>query len=272
MSRSLWQLILGAVEEREWPDSESASERSAKHYEAGLDMVNSYRGQPDVLVEALEHFQNCESSGYANAGIAAVLMTAAYERGDAYDGDGLRVAESYLKEAQKTLQARPEVDHLAAKLCLLRNHDSEARRILDELGNTGPSSFFVSSVELWYWYNKRDIRNAKRAFEVARRLARSAAQRELIANQMAGCYQSFGDPAEAISAYRGITELAPDDPWAWHNLSIQYLQGGDIKQAENCNTKALRLMDFPAAREMQQAIRERKGGFLNSLGRMFGSN
>lgn len=272
MSSPVWGKILDAVERREWPPGNSTSEDSMAHFEAGLDSVNSYRGQSEVFLDALKQFQSCESNAHAKAGIAAVLMTASYQNGNAYDLDGLAAAESYLTEAQRALPGRPEIEHLHAKLCLLRQQDDDARRILDGLHQNSPASFFTSSIEVWYWYNRRDIEMARTSFEVAKPLARTAAQRELIANQMAGCYQSFGDPADAISAYREIADVAPEDPWAWHNLSIQLLDTGKIREAEKCNTKALQLMEFQAAREVQDAIRQQKGGFWNWLRGLFRSN
>lgn len=260
MNRPLWRKILDAVEKREWSPGNSNSEVSRARFETGLDNVNSYRGQSEVFVDALKQFQSCESDAHAKAGIAAILMAASYQRGDTYDLEGLSAAESYLTAAQRALPGRPEIEHLHAKLCLLRQQDDEARRILDGLHQESSSCFFTCSVEVWYWYNRRDIEMARASFEVAKPLARSAAQRELIANQMAGCYQSFGNPADAISAYREITEIAPDDPWAWHNLSIQLLDTEEIREAKKCNITALRLMEFPAAREVQATIRQRQGG------------
>lgn len=248
MSYTLWRELLDLVRQSEWPHEESTSESSQYLYESGLDLVNSYRGHPAALVEALKQFRACGSAGYAKAGIAAVLMTAAYIRGDTYDSGGLNAAESYLTEAQQMLPDRAEIEHLAAKLCLLRQQDNDARRILDSLQRTSPNDFFTASIDLWYWYNKRDIQEAKASFEKARALAKSGEQRNLVANQMAACYQTFGDPADAITAFREITAVAPDDPWAWHNLSIQLLQSGSVDEADRCNAKALQLMEFPAAR------------------------
>jgi tetratricopeptide (TPR) repeat protein len=272
MSQTLWQELLDLVRQTDWPHEESTSEGSQGVYESGLDLVNSYRGHPDILVEALKQFRACGSAGYAKAGISAVLMTAAYERGDSYDSGGLKAAESYLTEAQQILPDRAEIDHLAAKLCLLRKQDNDARRILDKLKRASPNDFFTASIDLWYWYNTRDIQKARASFEKAKTLAKSGEQRDLIANQMAGCYQTFGDPADAITAFREITAVAPDDPWAWHNLSIQLLQSGSIDEADRCNAKALQLMEFPAAREVQSAICKRKGGFWSWLSSLFRSN
>ena len=97
MSNTLWVQILQLVRQKDWPHEESTSNGSQSRYEAGLDLVNSYRGDPDIL-DALEQFQTCGSAGYAKAGIAAVLMTSAYERGDDYYSSGLLSAEAYLTE------------------------------------------------------------------------------------------------------------------------------------------------------------------------------
>jgi hypothetical protein len=51
MSNVLWRQILDLVQQRDWPCEKSVSEGSQRHYEAGLDLVNSYRGHPEPLVD-----------------------------------------------------------------------------------------------------------------------------------------------------------------------------------------------------------------------------
>jgi len=78
MADPLWMELRQFAQQIAWPTAMAADPESRVVYEAGLDMVNSYSGDPAVLVKALRQFGQCRSAAYANAGIAAVLMIGSY--------------------------------------------------------------------------------------------------------------------------------------------------------------------------------------------------
>jgi hypothetical protein len=49
-------------------------------------------------------------------------------------------------------------------------------------------------------------------------------------------------------------------------MSVMYVRLDRFKEADQCNKRALSLMDFGAAREIEQVIKQNRGG----LGRLFG--
>src|SRR5215208_7054074 len=71
------------------------------------------------------------------------------------------------------------------------------------------------------------------ASSAACRRERAASVEELYAARMAGLsYLQRNQLAEAESAFRKITELAPDDPLGYANLGLTYLQSGRLPDAE----------------------------------------
>ena len=49
MSNTVWQQVLDAVKAMDWPAGGSATAQDKTTYEAGLDVTNSYRGDPAVF-------------------------------------------------------------------------------------------------------------------------------------------------------------------------------------------------------------------------------
>ncbi len=138
--------------------------------------MNSFHGDPDPLFKALEKFKACGSGAYAKAGIAAVLISASYDSGDSYEEDGLKAAASYLTQARRVLANRPEIDHLAALLCILLKRREQARQILDKLQKAYPNSYYVASIEVWYWYDVGDLEKAEASFQIGKEFAKTKVQ------------------------------------------------------------------------------------------------
>jgi hypothetical protein len=90
MSDSLYQDILQVAHRIEWPTNRAIIVGSQSIYEQGLDLLNTYRGHPQVLLEALKIFQAANVLPYALAGLSATLGLAYYESGKDFDEEGLK--------------------------------------------------------------------------------------------------------------------------------------------------------------------------------------
>ncbi len=256
MDQPLWMEFNALVKRGKWPEDGAMLETSRRQYLLGLELVNSFHGDPDPLFKALEKFKACGSGAYAKAGIAAVLISASYDSGDSYEEDGLKAAASYLTQARRVLANRPEIDHLAALLCILLKRREQARQILDKLQKAYPNSYYVASIEVWYWYDVGDLEKAEASFQIGKEFAKTKVQSLRLASQRAGCYLRHANPHDAIEPLRMVTEMDPDDPWGWHNLSIGLFRAGKLRQAKRCNAEALALMEFEAARQVEKTLRE----------------
>lgn len=73
----------------------------------------------------------------------------------------------------------------------------------------------------------------------------------------------------AQNAYKEAIHFDNSNPLIWHKLSIVHWQLEDVDEADKANQQTLRLKDFPAARQLEEKIKEKKseGGFF---GRLFG--
>lgn len=262
---SLWSELIEVIDEKDWPAANDFDPKSRQAYETALDTLDTYKGEPSVLIDALDEFEECGSSSYANAGISAVLMFGSYLNGDSYDEDGLKEAARFLKRALRDAPGRTEIAFLEVRLALLRGQNAKARKLLDELQIASPHDFHVLSVELWYWYNQRNLPKAESWYPRLKAAASNQGRKLTAAQQMAGCYMACNAMEKAEAAYRDVTDANPKDPWAWHNLSLIQLQLGKLDDAEESNSQALELMEFPVALEMQRLIQVRKSGFWGRL-------
>lgn len=89
-------------------------------------------------------------------------------------------------------------------------------------------------------------------------------------NRMASMESNKSDFGDAIKLYRRVVALDPQDPWAWHNLSWIYLEQGDLDNAEECNARALAIMDFGMARLIQRDIRAERNEANKKLPSIWG--
>ncbi len=57
-------------------------------------------------------------------------------------------------------------------------------------------------------------------------------------------------------------KVKPDDVWAWHKMSVMLLRLNNYKDAELCNRQALSIIDFDAARGVQEELKRLTGGAI----------
>lgn len=66
------------------PANDTPDKSGYLEYQAGLDVILTYRGHPDTLDEAITHFVACEVRPYTFAGFAIVIKNASYLSGGQY--------------------------------------------------------------------------------------------------------------------------------------------------------------------------------------------
>ena len=60
----------------------------------------------------------------------------------------------------------------------------------------------------------------------------------------------------SFTVYNNLAKLTPNDPWMWHNMSLLHLRKGKLVQAWKCNKKALEIMPFENAFNIQRLMRK----------------
>lgn len=256
MSDTLVQYFVGLLKQITLPTSTTITEDGQEIFERGCDVMLTYRGHYDTLMQALRLFLATEIRPYACAGIAQVLNTASYISGDESDPEGERLALQWFTQAQETNPYRFEINVLEPGFYSFRKDRQKVRALLDRLGSNpeARSSFRYALGEMWYWDRANDLSLVRQWNETAFGIARNNIQRLYALNALAGIYLGKRMNDDALALYHEVVKINPRDPWAWHNMSILYRGKGDYANAGNCNDRALRIMDFGAARDVQKSL------------------
>jgi len=255
MSNQLVTQIIDFVNHVNWPTLGSITPQSQRIYEQGLDRLMLYRGDPKVLLAALKIFSETNSLPYAYAGVAATLMSASYDHGDVYDQTGLALARIWLEKAQSYEAHRLEINCLEADLYVREKQYSHARLILDYFQQNRLQSFQVCRIEMEYWSGVRNLAEVERWFERSMQCALTPAHQTDALHHIAGCYLRNQNLPKALAFYKKIEKLSPQDPWLWHNMSIIYFRLKRYDKARRYNQKALSLMEFLAARNVEKDLK-----------------
>jgi tetratricopeptide (TPR) repeat protein len=241
-----------------WPQETILSTESQAIYEHGMDMLNMYRGHPQVLVDALKVFQDCGSQAYAAAGCASALMISAYESGDDYSAEGLELARPWLIKAQELAPNHVEIDFLEAELYIYLRQNEFARSVLDYLNTAdGPKHFYLCLSELYYWYAQKNQEQYQHWYDLAILQATNKGRQICLLSRAAGFFLALEEWKKVIGIYRDLAALDPEDPWLWHNVSLAYYHLERYDKAQQANKKALEIMDFEVAREMEALLKNK---------------
>lgn len=257
MSETLSEQLNELIHKVEWPRENTLTAESQAIYEQGIDTLNMYRGHPQVLLDALKIFQKCGSQAYAAAGCAYALILSAYESGDNYSVEGLELARTWLIKAQELAPNHVEIDFIEADLYIQLKEYENARLVLDQLDQTTPQHFYVCLSELYYWYAQRQQEQYQTWYDLALPQATNKTRQICLLSRAAGFFLAVQEWKKVIGVYRNLAALDPEDPWMWHNLSLAYYHLERYDKAQQANQKALEIMDFPVAREMEQILKKK---------------
>lgn len=234
--------------------------QSRRIYEQGLDIINAYRGDPTFFVEGLRAFQATKSCPYAYAGVAFTFAMAAYGYGgEPGNRRGLKKAMEWLEKSQYLEPDRVEINFIEAVIYVNDGQLDNGRAVLDYLNQQDGKNYYLCLTEMNYWYKRNSEQNYLPWAQRAMDLADSDSRRALVTNGLAGFYLKQGRYDQSIKLYRQVAQLDPNDPWAWHNMSIMLVQMKQFKEAKRCNERALNLMEFGAARMIEEEINKNLG-------------
>lgn len=259
MDNELVADILRLVQAMSWPDEIIVGGESERRYRAATDLLLMYRGDPALLYEALHMLAECGSQPYAYAGIAKTLMSAAYEQGFTHDPIGLAEATSWLRRAQEKVGNCVEINYLDAALYMCAGNMRSARLVLDYFQKHKVELIYICFAEMQYWIRLSQIAEMERWFRRANTLSQEPIHRLWALSALADGYMADQKWDSCIQTYNLAITLFPEDPWVWHNLSIAYIRVRNFQDAVRCNQKALSIMQFPAALEIEETLLKRIG-------------
>ncbi len=256
--------LIETVNRHHWPSAHRMDARALRAYTRGLDQVNAYRGDPAIYFDALRTFSQTESTAFASAGVAFTLTMASSGRKPYLAG--FEEAIRWLEKAQEWEPDFVDINFIEAVIYLNTGQIENGRLVLDHLSQQEADNYYVCLTEMNYWQQK----NANESFvkwlrKASNKLANKRLRQAYTLNALAHLYLSEGRLNNALEIFTDITKLTPDDPWAWHNMSYIFLELDKVKEAKQCNERALGIMDFQSARDIQEKIRQQRGG----LSRLF---
>lgn len=242
-----------------WPEDTRTTAEQRVLFDQGIDVTNSFRGHPDTLVEALKLFVGSGSRPYAFAGAGYVMGSASYLKGGDYDQHGLETALSWLAKAQEIAPNTPEIDVIEAVIYLQMKRLDNTRKILDHVAGQGTPNYHLCVTYMSYWDSKKDIPQMEHWHKRALEQADTDTRRVFAMTALASAYMMNKMSDKAIEGFKHVLQLNPTDPWAWHNISYMLTHKGQYKEAYFHNQKALGLMDFGVAREIEKYLKTKLG-------------
>jgi tetratricopeptide (TPR) repeat protein len=255
------------IQQAAWPMEHRLTMQSRRIYENGLDIVNAYRGHSGIYIEALKIFQGTNSCPYAYAGIAFTLtMASSGEDNVNAVRRGFQKALDWLEKSQAVEPDRPEINFVEAVIYINRGQLENGRLILDHLTTQDPRNYYLCLTEMNYWRRQGDEQRYLHWVHQAMEGANNNHRHAYVLNALAGFHLDKRRYDKSIKLYQKVVEINPHDSWAWHNMSTMLVKMKQFKEAKICNERALKIMDFGAAREIEQEIKKNLGG----LSRLFG--
>ena len=260
--------LLEVIAKARWPGTHRTNGSIRAQYAQGLDMVNAFRGDPQIYVHALSQFQAIDSCAYAYAGIAYTLTKVSTQGENQIDPTGYNAALEWLEKAQEWEPNQLEINFIEAVLYIRSGQMENGRLILDHIAPAEPDNYYFCLTEMSYWRRlkrrEKEMQWLKQTYE----FATSSARQIYVINTLAAYRMKEGDFTSAIKHYHQVVKINPQDAMAWHNMSYMFLELGNVENAGMCNEKALGIMDFHAAREVGKLIQEKKPkGFFHKLRR-----
>lgn len=242
-----------------FPGGMEFTEEANAFFRYGNDLVYAYRGDSNLLMQASKAYFATENRAYAHAGAASVLGSASYIGGGKYYKKGLQEAFHLIQNAKNFAPDMYEIELIEVSLYRAADDMDMFEYTLKNLARL-PESNTESSfawMQMRYWMKRKDMKLVRHWFEVASKRAEheNDVRRMGIFFTMADALANIKEYTdEAIALYRKVTQLNPGDPWAWHNMSLLYMDKKDYEKAGECNRKALDLMNFKNAEGVMQDL------------------
>jgi tetratricopeptide (TPR) repeat protein len=221
------------------------------------------------LAAALRALQTGDSRPYLFAGIAYILLIAAREADGSYARSGLIAAMEWLEKAQSLEPDVLLINAVEAFIYIYGGEYDNARLVLDYLAGQESDNHYVILAEIAFWQTQKELEQATQWYVKGIKLAATVPQRIRLKRELGDCFLQFGILDKALIIYKEVVQFDAENAWLWHNMSVVYWHQKNYQEAARCNKKALALLDFPPARQMETAV-NRKLNPTGPLGRLFG--
>jgi tetratricopeptide (TPR) repeat protein len=268
MGKKLVEKLLPGLQKMKPPTDPQASEQGSRAFEIGLENVDSYKGDPQVYVDALGIFQSGQSRPFFFAGAAYVLISASREQDGTYDPTGLKAAMSLLEKAQEIEPDVTLINMIEALIYCYNGRYEDAHLVLDYLHQQKPDYFYLNLIELILAQQEGEVEIAGIWYGKTVNSAVNVPQRLRLQSRMGDFYLEHGVYDKALVMFKEAAHFDKDNFQLWHKVSVCFYRQGELEEAKYYNHRVLRMNDYPPARQLQGKLRER-GINTGLLGKLF---
>ncbi|MEM7801270.1 MAG: hypothetical protein AAF633_18905 [Chloroflexota bacterium] len=247
--------IYGNAYKVPYPTRQTITPADRTAYEAFTKKLSDYSGLPEQQIDAFEVLIRQESEPLFAIGMARMIQSLAYMRGNQHDKSLMDDSQSWLNRALTIAPDDIDVILSAANVYEASHEHEKVKDLIDRALDQAPDLYKVKLAQFKYLRRYGTIRQVKKAFQAFDLESMGPEERFRIHALAGDAYLGKSEWKDAISHYRKCTVENPDHPWIWHNMSIAYHRLRRYYMAYRCNRKALQLMPFGAAMEMGKEIR-----------------
>jgi tetratricopeptide (TPR) repeat protein len=234
------------------PEAEAASAFDAGWYR----LESAQGGDTGQLLEAAQWFhrglQWLQRAPWVWLGLAEVAIQLSYDHGDEYDNEGIDWAIGLVDRALAIEPGNVDAAALKADALML------AGRFKD-----GSAAVRGLPTDHWRVCTAMGRLCAVSGNTIVRRTAWKSAfanapprRKPALANRLATELWDLGRVDEAIDTMHDAIALKPEHAWAHFNLAMMLSRLGRGEEAMTSVRRALSILDFPAARSLEQRLSE----------------
>lgn len=269
MGKKLVQRLLPGLQKVQLSPETKATPQGQKAYEIGLEAVDSYKGDPKTLVDALGTFQSGRSRPFTCAGIAYVLVAASRERDGTFDQTGLDAAMAWLEQAQETEPDILLINMIEALIYAYSGRLDDARLVLDYLHQQG-NHYYLNVAEMVLAQQQGEIEIAGLWYGKAVQAAINVPQKLRLQSRMGDFYLAHNVLDKALVMFKEAAHFDKNNYQVLHKISLAFYRQGELAEAEQYNQRVLRMKDYPPARQLEAKLKEELGTDSGRLGKLFG--
>ena len=269
MGQKLVKKLLPGLKKMALPTSPDATPQGQRAYAVGLETVDSYKGDPKVLLDALGTFNSGGSRPYACAGIAYTLVAASQEADGTYAQAGLDAAMDWLEMAQETEPDVLLINMIEAFIYVYSGRFDDARIVLDYLHGQNDSNYYVHVAEMAYWQQQGAVEKVGLWYERTLKAAVHVPQRLRLQSRLGDFYMAQGVLEKALMMFKEAAHFDKNNYVLWHKISVAFYRQGNLEEAKRYNERVLRMHDYPPAKKLEAAIKKLMTPESGRLGRLF---
>jgi tetratricopeptide (TPR) repeat protein len=271
MGKKLVQKLLPGLQKLQLPAEMKPTAQGQRAYEIGLEAVDSYKGDPKVLVDALGTFRSGQSRPFTCAGIAYVLVAASRESDGSYFPKGLEAAMHWLEKAQETEPDNNLINMIEALIYSYSGRFDDARLVLDYLHQQGPDHYYLNVAEMVLAQQQGEVELAGLWYGKAIQAAINVPQKLRLQTRMGDFYLAQNVLDKALVMFKEAAHFDKDNYQIWHKISLAFYLQNDWEEALRYNQRVLRMNDYPPARQLEAKLQEQLNPDSGSvLGKLFG--